>query len=1132
MKNAILTIIIITTSLLSAFADEGDTIIVQTIDYNTPVLPGWNSPRSGKYLFPADSISFSKVIMSYKLKCDPNQYPACGEWDYTTNTKIIEHTGAFDSTLYYHPNYLVNNQSPDSFMMMLTPSITYIPILEYSNFTAPTNLSEPGDASQELTIPFNTSSPDGRLQSIYTSTELQSAGLTSGDITGLSFNIISGSVDLKHLTIRILQLSSSSLPTDTLINSGLQTVYSKNTTLTDGNSTINFAFPFSWDGSQNLLIDISYQNYSGSAIIKADLTDSTLANSATTPDYALDFEGWDIITIPPQATSTIDSAITISFWQYGNPNIQPTNSSIFEAVDSLGRRVLNAHLPWGNGKVYWDAGFDGSDRIVGQATTSEYLGQWNFWTFIKDVKTGYMQILLNGNLWFIGSGKHKLMNNIAEFRIGGALTYDGYYAGMIDDFRVWDTALSWDEIAEWMYKDIDETHPMYNHLLVNYKFNNGTGYTVTDSSPNNYTGTQFGYPKWTGYDGVNRFKYLSESTLRPHIIIENGNYNSASLDSLVVVDTVQQTAVNVIIFDPANPTQATDTLTVWNSYYNNYVYDESGNAIDSTFVTPDQILYHEEYSYYGDPFEVLVPWEIGRFITPYGNNLSLGDDGFTWTYTVTDYISLLRDSVHITAGNFQELLDLKFLMIEGTPSRNLLKVEKVYSGYWELKNFTEKVPPDTIALLPEAQTFKLRTRTSGHLFSNPTNCAEFCDKTHSVDVDGQTVKEWQILQECAENPLYPQGGTWIYDRAGWCPGMKVSEQEIEITPYVTGDTVVIDYNSQYDQYGTYSLEVQLFSFGDLNFNVDAAIEEIIAPNNQKRYSRYNPSASAPIIVISNQGSETLTSVTITYGPEGSQKTYLWTGNLEFGQKEQVTLEAFTWNDWQSGNGNFTAQLSNPNDGTDENPINNTYHSNYDLPDAFPNTIIIEFRTNKAAYQNSYQIFTTNGNLVFERNNFDNETVYIDTVTLISGCYDFYMWDTGDNGISFWANNQGAGYLKFSDVDGNLLQYFNGDFGDRIYKSFYADIMLSSNTLSDNNITFDILPNPNNGDFVVSYATKEKSQMDLVIYNSHGQVVEKRTNIYQSDNKLHISNSRLPSGVYTCVLKSNSTQVNKKFVIIN
>ncbi len=1117
-------------SLSSLLADNGDTIIVQTIDYDTPVLPGWNSPRSGKYLFPSDTVSFSKILMSYNLKCDPSQSPACGEWDYTTHTKIWEHTGVYDSNLYYHPNYIVNNQSPDSFMMMTSPSYYYEPILEYFNQTTPTNTAEPGDGTDEITIPFEASSIDGRSQFIYTSIELQNSGLQVGDLTGLELNVLTGSVELKHFTIRISQTDLEVLPDDLIISDNLQTVYSRNTNLNSNNSTINFAFPFTWNGTQNLLIDISYSNHTGSATLQADLSVNNQSIISSQPDYFLDFEGWDYINVPKEAFSTIDSSITISFWQYGNPDIQPSNSSIFEGVDSLGQRVLNAHLPWSNGKIYWDAGFDGYERINRQASTEQYEGQWNFWTFTKDVKTGLMKMYLNGELFFIGSSRYKPMTNIEEFRVGAPITYNGYYAGMIDDFRLWDTVLSVDNIADWMYKDVDNTHPLYNHLRAYYKFNSGTGFTVVDNSQNNFEATQFGYPEWMNYKGESRFRNPIYNTTRPHLVFENGNYNYATLDSIVIVDTMEQTAVNIVLFDPLNPPQPIDTLTRWHSYYNNYTFDAGGIAIDSTLVTPDEILYLIQMPYYGEPFEVLIPWEIGRFITPYGNNLSLGEDGFTWVYDVTDYRNFLFDSVHITAGNFQELLDLEFHMIEGTPTRDLLKIEKVYSGYWYLKNFEDDVPPDTIALLPEAHTFKVRTRTSGHLFSNPTNCAEFCTKIHTLDVDGQTTKEWQILQECSNNPLYPQGGTWIYDRAGWCPGMKVTEQNIEITPFVTSDTVIIDYNSQYDEYGTYSLVTHLFSFGLPNFSLDAAVEDIIAPSNLKINERFNPSASAPIIIISNLGSETLTALNITYGPSGAETTFNWVGELAFTEKEEVTLDAFSWEEWVAGNGDFSVQLTNPNGESDENTINNVYYSNYDLPPVYPGTIVIHFRTNKAAYQNNYEIITNTGNLIFEKDDFINETMYIDTITLLTGCYDFYLWDSGDNGISFWANNQGSGYIQFYDIEGNFLKGFTGDFGDRIYHSFYSDMYLGKSDNKSDEINFDIIPNPNNGNFTISYAVEEKSDISLTIYNSGGQVIKEISKISMNIDNIQIYLKNAPAGVYTCILRTGTSTLNRKFVI--
>ncbi len=1127
MRRALtLTLLILVGNFL--MADEGDTIVVQTIDHNTPTLPGWNSPRGGTYLFPPDSISFSKILMSYNLQCDPSQSPACGEWDYLTYTRVFENTGEWDSTLYSQPNFVVNNTTPDTFMMMVSPSYDYLPILEYINQTTPSNTASTGDMASTINIPFADNVEDGRIQFVYDASDLASGGLFTGDVTGLQLNVESGAAELKHLTIRLANYSQDTIPAYAYTEDDLETVYSRNTSLVLGMNSIPFAFPFNWDGTSNLLVDISFSGHGGEVVLTADNVISATSQYSATRDYNLEFQGWDYIDVPKEAFSSIDSAITISFWQYGNPDIQPINSSIFEGVDSLSRRVLNVHLPWSNGNVYWDAGFDGYDRIYRGASTSEFEGQWNFWTFIKDCRSGSMQILLNGNLWFIGSGRTKTMAHIDSFRIGAAFNYDGYYAGMIDDFRIWDTVLTWDDIQHWMYRDITPDHPNYNNLVAYYQFNEGEGTETADSSPNLRTGTMFGYPKWTGYEGINRFKSSEESSNRIHLVLENGNYNPNSLDSIVVVDTLEKAPINVVLYDPDNPPFPLDTLTRWPSYYNNYVFDDGGIAIDSSFVTPDETLYRDDIEYYGEPFEVLLPWEIARYITPYGNGLSLGSDGWTWTFDVTDYRHLLVDSVYLTAGNFQELLDLEFHMIEGTPPRDVLKLDEIYRGSFGLKNFETNVQPDTIALLPEAETFKVITRTSGHQFDNPTNCAEFCYKIHSLDVNGSTIAQWEIMQECADNPLHPQGGTWIYDRAGWCPGAKVKQQDIEITDYITGDTVILDYNSQYDEYGNYVLVTHLVSYGPHNFELDAAVEEVISPNNMKVYSKFNPNASFPIIVISNQGSQTLTSLNITYGPNGTEKTYSWTGSLEFGQREEIELEEFDWEEWIEGDGMFTVEVSNPNGNTDENLINNTYQTNYDLPPVYPGTIVQHFRTNKAAYQNEWEIRMNNDLVILQRDDFDNQTLYVDTITFPNGCYKYYMWDSGHNGISFWANNQGSGLLRWYDLDGNLLMNFNGDFGDRIYHSFYTDMYLGTHEENIDNSSI-ISPNPNNGDFEIRLKKAVINETIIKVHDATGRAIL-NDEIAIGNRKHYVSLPNIESGVYTCVIVSGNSTETIKFIV--
>jgi len=390
--------------------------------------------------------------------------------------------------------------------------------------------------------------------------------------------------------------------------------------------------------------------------------------------------------------------------------------------------------------------------------------------------------------------------------------------------------------------------------------------------------------------------------------------------------------------------------------------------------------------------------------------------------------------------------------------------------------------------------------------------------------------DWQIIEECSNNPLYPQGGTWIYDRAGWCPGAKVTEHDIEVTSLIMTDTAIFDYNSEPDEYGSYVLEMQLFSYGDPNFNLDAAVDEVIAPNNDKIYRRFNPTATHPIVVIQNRGADTLYAIDIKYGPAGSTQTFAWTGALPFMEKEEVTLNAPEWTDWVEGNGKFVVALSNPNGGEDEYPMNDSYQTTYDLPPVYPGTFAIHFKTNKMPEQNEYQVFDADGEVVFERGDFEAQSIYIDTVTLLNGSYDFYLWDTGDNGISFWANNEGSGYLKFYDMDEKLIKAFKSDFGDRVYHSFYMDMYLGTASTIENSIAFDLLPNPSNGKFTISYVLQHSSPVTASVYNTSGQKIWSVTREGNRRDKIHVNLNRAPAGIYTCVMESGGKSLSKKFVV--
>ena len=76
-------------------------------------------------------------------------------------------------------------------------------------------------------------------------------------------------------------------------------------------------------------------------------------------------------------------------------------------------------------------------------------------------------------------------------------------------------------------------------------------------------------------------------------------------------------------------------------------------------------------------------------------------------------------------------------------------------------------------LLNQIVQAMLKMTTTGHGFDNNASAAEFKPIDYFVKVDGTlTHTQYNWDEDCGENPIFPQGGTWIYDRANWCPGKR------------------------------------------------------------------------------------------------------------------------------------------------------------------------------------------------------------------------------------------------------------------------------------------------------------------------------------------------------------------------
>jgi hypothetical protein len=175
---------------------------------------------------------------------------------------------------------------------------------------------------------------------------------------------------------------------------------------------------------------------------------------------AIDFTSQgDSVTVPEAASvlARTREAITITFWQRGDDSTH-LNDTICcsNYVYGQSNPPLAIHLGcWRNpGQYRWDCGSPWSfgNRLAGRhQDKSEWTGRWNHWAFTKDIRVGpdghkgRMEIYLNGTLYDRRTGTGTPIADIISFEIGTG--WYGRYDGLIDDFRIYDYALSPAEIA-------------------------------------------------------------------------------------------------------------------------------------------------------------------------------------------------------------------------------------------------------------------------------------------------------------------------------------------------------------------------------------------------------------------------------------------------------------------------------------------------------------------------------------------------------------------------------------------------------------------------------------------------------------------------------------------------------------
>jgi hypothetical protein len=1106
-----------------------DTITVQTITRD-------NDARSGTYTFPSGEQSFEKILMIYNMRCKDNivnqtggNDVGCGEWDYSCNTFITDPTRT-DSTAASHPTHIISGFSGEEFSYTNQPSYTYYQYEQHDvSYTEvlTEETSAVGSGTQELLLAAEQTV--GRAQFLYTADEITAGGLSAGNMTGLKLDMstIGATVPFMRISLKAtdkVELSATDPDLD-----GFTEVYFLNTSFdATGLHDFNFYQDFEWDGTSNVIVEFTFTGSAGNNGINGDITPNISALFNATEDNSIKFSGAGAIEVPTENLQSIENEITISFWTKGDENILPTNTSIFEGINDDNQRGANVHLPWSNGQVYWDCGNvnGGYDRINKVAPVEAFAGSWSHWAFTKNANTGSMKIYLNGEEWHSGTGMTNPIS-LTSFNIGSSYLFTNNYHGNVDEFRIWDKALDAATIQEYMHQPITDQHPDYANLVAYYPMNEGIGFEVEDFSSNNSTAQITGGPAWSSLRGKDLFKNFIDVNLRANAVFVQGTYANVIDEGVVLQDSILngQHVITEYDVDGTDLVELGQTFVYPSGAMN--IIDEAGNIVGTVDVADEGNISIGTLDYY---LKRDAKFEILSLVTPYGIGLDLGDDGKTFIFDVTDYAPILRDERFMSmelGGQRQEEMDIKFQFITGTPPRDVMNLQNIWPfarGWFAPIQEDAIFEPRELNFSPEGSHFKLRSSVTGH-----GQNGEFVPRQHYLNINGGTQDfTYQVWKSCGGNPIFPQGGTWIYDRAGWCPGEATDVNEFDISDIVTpGGTAMIDYgvNGATMTEANYLVSNQLVTYGAANFQTDAAITEIISPSKRVEFERLNPICKSPKIIIRNTGAETLTSLKIDYTTIGNStvESYTWTGNLASMASEEVTLPVSSHNVFATSEEEhiFEVIISEPNGVADEYAQNNVMRSAFELPrvlDDSETDFLVRVRTNNQPQETSYTVRDASGNIIIFRDNLSANTTYEDDLDLPPGCYSLEVLDSDGDGLSFWADpNSGNGNASIRRYLGSstfAVKTFESEFGSFIKYDFVLGTLTSTEDVDDTFRFFSIAPNPTDGEAKIELQGFA-GDFNVELVSLTGQTLQTESlRLYENEHRIHtVSLKDFPAGMY-------------------
>ncbi len=190
---------------------------------------------------------------------------------------------------------------------------------------------------------------------------------------------------------------------------------------------------------------------------------------------ALVFDGVnDFVNVPIFATNAPTNEVTIELWQ--NVSSAKVQGTFSMAPDNVGNRIVG-HVPWIDGVVYWDFGNINTAGRLAFTPPSPIANSWQHFAFVASSNGNFMRIYRNGALEAQKTGMTPFARGNLDLNIGQV--NNSFFAGQLDEFRLWNVARSSNEIQTNFMRSLTGTEP---GLLLYLRANEGSGTQTADAA--------------------------------------------------------------------------------------------------------------------------------------------------------------------------------------------------------------------------------------------------------------------------------------------------------------------------------------------------------------------------------------------------------------------------------------------------------------------------------------------------------------------------------------------------------------------------------------------------------------------------------------------------------------------------